>query len=239
MLWVLTSTFQMGCDPHNNAGLECTLERMPLHTVILDAFMIDRYETTNAEYADCVNAAVCTPPGVYRSWTRESYYNEPAYAGYPVIYVDWSQAQQYCAWQGKRLPTEAEWERAARGSLDTRPFPWGAAQPDCFLANIGLGLGAYCIEDTSPVASYPEGASVTTLLNVVGNVGEWVSDYYQEDYYLNSPEHNPTGPASGTDRAFRGGSWYYTWEFNMVSSRAYAPPDSGYPNVGIRCAYSP
>jgi len=197
IVYVPAGSFTMGTDQGSS------FDANPAHEVNLNAFWIDQVEVSNGMYAICVQNGACQPPSNYSSPTRASYFNNPDYVDYPVIYVSWDQAKSYCGWAGGRLPTEAEWEKAARG-IYQRPYPWGE-NIDCTKSNY-----YECnLNDTSGVWSNPAGASPYLALNMVGNVSEWVMDWYDQFYYSKSPKDNPQGPANDVlgYRVLRGGSY--------------------------------
>lgn len=226
MVFISAGEFSMGCDPGNSAEycrpdlLPWLTNEFPMHQVYLESYYIEIYEVTNQKYSKCVEAGICAPPLNYSSYTRPSYFDNPDFANYPVIYITWSQANTYCAWAGKRLPTEAEWEKAARGT-EYRVFPWGNEQINCSLANY-WSTTHFCVGDTTEVGSYPLGASIYGVLDLAGNVKEWVSDWYQADYYNISPYYNPMGPDTGTAKVARGGS-FYSSDFGVRTAMRECP----------------
>lgn len=204
---------------------------MPKHKVYLDAYSIDKYPVTNAEYKKCVTAGKCKKPKGIK------WYNDSKFVNHPVVFVDWYQAGTFCKWAGKRLPTEAEWEKAARGKTENI-WPWGNkwdckkscnSVPPC-KRNSTCTVGGFK-EDVSPYGVYDMG----------GNVWEWVADWYEAGYYKNSPYKNPKVPNKGEDRVLRGGSWWNGNSFLNPSnyrgaSRIHDAPNNWFNNYGFRCA---
>ena len=220
-----TNNLQSACQ--NKFDIET-----PDHIVYLDTFWIDQTDVTNAMFARCVKAKSCLPPHATKSYVRPDYYGNSQYEDYPVVYVDWNQADAYCKWAGRRLPTEAEWEKAARGT-DGRIFPWGE------LFDKGKGNFYQSIGDTSKVGDYPAGVSPYGALDMAGNVWQWVADWYDETYYRFTPDRNPTGPTSGLYRVIRGGAWDfgdYTIEYIHSFDRKKSDPDTTNYDFGFRCA---
>jgi len=208
--------FWMGSDDGDSG-------EKPRHRVSLDAFSIDKYEVINALYKRFMDATGRQAPSY---WSDQKWNG----ASQPVVGVTWHDADAYCKWAGKRLPTEAEWEKAARGT-DSRTFPWGALWDSSKGNSNESKLGK-----TVAVGSYPGGASPYGAHDMAGNVWEWVADWYDKDYYKRSPERNPTGPESGQYRVLRGGSWINYAVYLRTANRNDNSPDVRYRIIGFRCA---
>jgi len=234
-------TFRMGGMDVRRAANE-----IPEHDVTLDTYWMDQLEVTNAMYGLCIEAGGCTAPQDLKSQRRPEYFNNPEFKDYPVIYVTWGQAKTYCEWAGRRLPSEAEWERAGRGD-DFRTFPWGEDKANGLLANYNMLVG-----DTSRVGTYPAGASPFMVLDMAGNVAEWVNDFYSFDYSKALENTlNPMGPltSAGLNRVVRGGSLgdaeiniRVSKRSSVLGSNLSATPGSNSylgdssPRIGFRCA---
>lgn len=205
---------------------EYKADETPEHKVTLSAFYIDRTEVTNSMYAKCVNAGACVIPSSIEVNPR---YYDLNYANYPVVYLTWQSAMDYCAWIGGRLPTEAEWEKAARGT-SRRKYPWKEGYPSAVNVNAANSVG-----DTTPVGSYLLGESYYGVLDMAGNVREWVYDWYSSTSFVESTYIDPVGPAAGTDKVLKGGSYYDTYEHMRVADRLFHDPNSIGINRGFRC----
>lgn len=261
MVYVPAGEFQMGsdyeetryalalCKEHAGSASEAIstcgpsvfANEGPAHAVALDAFWMDRTEVTNGQYARCVDSGRCDPPVDAGSYTRKTYYGEPAYGDYPVVWVTQQQAADYCAWAEGRLPTEAEWEFAARGP-ESRIFPWGDtfdpahlnycdSQCPTDMRDLGADDG---FADTAPVGSFPSGISWCGALDMAGNVREWVADWF--GHYSAGRQENPAGPPAGTSRIPRGGCWLDRPDDARSANRGENAPDYTRHKVGFRCA---
>lgn len=222
--------FPRGCTA---AEPSCMTDAQPQRQIYLNEYRIMKNSVTNAQYQQCVAAGACSAPLSSSSYSRPSYYGNPAYANYPVIYVSWSNAEAYCNFSGGRLPTEAEWEKAARGTT-ARTYPWGESAPACTLANAFIGA-ALCVGDTSPAGSLTAGASPYGAMDMAGNTLEWTRDWYDGAYYAASPDSNPTGPASGTYKVIRGGSWHHNTLYLRATYRSVKFPNSASNDISFRC----
>jgi len=240
------------CDQWNikgNCGAFLFVDEEPPQTVLLDNFYIDQYEVTNGSYRACVDVGMCNPPYDRQSQTRSNYYGNTAYDQYPVISVSWSDAQTYCQWRGGRLPTETEWEKAARGT-EGFLYPWGNA--------FESGKTNFCDEncsqswayrqiddgfsDTAPVGSFPGDVSPFGVFDMGGNVAEWTADWYAP-----YPGGNPAASEgyNETMRVRRGGSWYSLASDTRTANRDAELPEIRadlykiYFQVGFRCVLDP
>ena len=231
MVAVPAGAFQMGSSPGSS-------NEEPVHEVYVSGFFIDKYEVTVEEYTRCVDAGGCNTPKMTHDDDRRSYnYGASGRDKHPINGVDWHQAKAYCAWSGKRLPTEAEWEKAARGT-DGRKYPWGNEGPSCALAVTDDG-GAGCGEGrTWEVGSKSGGVSPFGAYDMAGNVWEWTADWYDKSYYSISPMRDPKGPEQSWARVFRGGGWYYTSAFLRAAIRGAGRPGSARNDLGFRCVRS-
>ncbi len=212
----------------------------PRHEIYLDAFWIDRTEVTNAQYRKCVEAGICEKPSIC-DWGAPTY-DDGSKADHPVVCVDWNDARTYCQWAVKRLPTEAEWEKAARGT-DGLLYPWG----DAFDGRLVNFCDINCqlerknedwddgYTNTAPVGSYADGGSPYGAWDMAGNVWEWVSDWYSGSYYDVSPQSNPPGPDTGTYKVARGGAWDGLWSYTRAATRRDHQPSDRGSIFGFRC----
>ena len=203
----------------------------PAHSVTLKAFYIDKFEVTNEMYDACVYAKKCRAPQEKGSATQNTYFANPVFANYPVIYVDWKRADAYCKWRDARLPTEAEWEKAARGT-DARIYPWGGDKVDCSFANF-----AGCVGDTSPVDQHEKGQSIYGVFGMSGNVWEWTSSLFKP-YPYDATDGREDPKATG-NRIARGGSWHiFGGNGGNVRADTRFALDPSYfgAYVGFRCA---
>ena len=257
MVYVPAGEFDMGsedievdmalemCNTYYEGG--CLREwfevEQPKHAMVLDEFWIDRIEVTNSQYRLCEEMGACEPPARSSSDTRGSYYTDVTYNDYPVVHINWKQAKNYCEWVGGRLPSEAEWEYAARGPEGLR-YPWGDEYDGTHLNSCDVNCRYSWAEelfddgygDTAPVQSYPGGASWCGAHDLAGNVWEWTADWFGE--YTAERQVNPSGPSSGTTRTVRGDSADGTRSVSRSAARHGMLADRTYKYTGFRCVQS-
>ena len=214
MVLIPSGEFTMGSHEHSDEAR---------HQVVLDAYLIDKFEASNTRYKEFMRATGHPAP---------AYWDDPRLSKpeQPVVGVSWTDANAFCKWDGKRLPTEAEWEKAAKGPEGDNHYPWGH-HLDPKKANYGQNVGR-----TTPVDSYPEGVSGYGVYNMAGNVFEWVDDWYDPKYYTTGPDKNPKGPETGSQRSFRGGGWIDSTPSVRVAQRNGTDPNTKMNWMGFRCA---
>jgi iron(II)-dependent oxidoreductase len=240
MVLVQAGEFVMGSDKKTDRL--AYRSEIPQRRVYLDAFEIGKYEVTALEYLKFVLATNRSPQ---LDWRYDGGNFQEAMAHHPIMHVSWYDADAYCKWAGKRLPTEAEWEKAARG-VDGRLFPWGKEYAGPTRANFGrTGLSGPVRDRPERLLLYPPIISVDRYENAVspyglyqtiGNVAEWVADWYDQDYYKTAPDRNPLGPETGTQKAFRGGGWMDSTTTMRVAMRNGTDPNTKINWMGFRCA---
>lgn len=228
MVEIVAGEFSMGrselnSDDESGMRPRILLDDIPAHRVRLDAFWMDATEVTHRAYAEFVTEEGRRAPYHWLDGKMPE-----ALADIPIYNVDWDDAQAFCAWKGKRLPTEAEWERAARGGLEEASYPWGEDKPDRKQARFGTPLGP------GAVGQHPPNAF--GLHDMAGNVAEWCHDWFERTYYESSPAANPQGPAEGMYRIVRGGAWSNGPNRLTVFFRNWVRPNQRTPNLGFRCA---
>lgn len=233
MVLIPEGSFPMGV-PHGDR--DGGRDEYPRHDVFVNNFYIDKFELTNGRYLEFVKAANHRVPQNPKNATRNLWQGDTiteSLTDRPVVNVDWADANAYCQWAGKRLPTEAEWEKAAKGTADRR-FPWGNVEP----TNKHLNFNQQWIGEKTlmPVGSYELGKSPFGVYDMAGNVWEWVNDWYDAKYYEKSPAKNPTGPESGTKRVLRGSGWQNETPTVRIFTRVDSDPTIRNESTGFRCA---
>jgi formylglycine-generating enzyme required for sulfatase activity len=211
--------FLMGCN--ETVDSDCSDDETPSHTLTMSPFEIDATEVTQLQYTACVVAGACEAPAC--EWNCDA-------GNLPASCLTWGQANAYCTWANKRLPTEAEWEKAARGDAGNK-YPWGDDEPTCELANM-----ANCGERPMPVGSLDAGKSPYGAFDMAGNVVEYIADFYDADYYANSPTSDPKGPETGMRHGGRGGGFKSDAEYLRVSKRDWYDATDSAVSLGFRCA---
>jgi len=238
--FITEGLFNMGCN--QAVDKECKSYENPYHKITLKSYAIDKYEVTSDSYKKCVDAGKCTNDNVaepkYKMVSDDPACNLGAEGkgDHPMNCVNWYGAKAYCEWLGKRLPTEAEWEKAARGTLG-KVYPWGNEEATCDFAVMSGGPSNCIAAGTMSVGLKPSGVSPYGVYDMSGNVSEWVNDWFTSDFYSSSSKNDPKGPSNGTVRVLRGGSWEcIASSLLRTSARISVTPDSFSYGYGFRCA---
>lgn len=241
MVRIPAGPFTMGSD--KKVDRNAYLVEFPQRKVYLDAYDIDKYEVTTVQYLKFVLATNRSPQV---DWKFDGGNFQETMVAHPIMHVTWYEADEYCRWAGKRLPTEAEWEKAARGDADARIYPWGNEMAGLSRANYGRsGLSGPVRDRPERLLLYPPIISVHKydnavspygIFQMVGNVAEWVADWYDKEYYKTAADRNPKGPDKGTQKAFRGGGWIDSTPSVRVSQRNGTDPKTSMNWLGFRCA---
>ena len=241
MIRISAGPFAMGVVIENERNWGDTDEE-PVHEVHLSEYFIDRYEVTAKDFADFLNAHpneaeryIETGPAVTIENNEGVYRARPGLEKHPANRISWYGADAYCRWQSKRLPTEAEWEKAARGT-DQRIFPWGDEFPHNDFVTFRRKFSKYGFDAMKPVDALPGGQSPYGAYHMAGNVWEWVADWYEDSYYDDSPAKDPQGPTAGISRVLRGGNWYYKAYYMRTTYRFNERPEAFKIWQGFRCA---
>ena len=230
MVDIPAGSFMMGGQPHDSDAL-------PVREVFVSRFSIGKYEVTVRQYKACEADGACTRPVKTSDDVDVFNYGGEDRDLHPINGVTWEQARDYCRWENKRLPTEAEWEKAARGA-DRRKYPWGDDLPSCkYTVMHGEYPGCNTML-TSKVGRKQGDVSPYGVHDMAGNVAEWVQDWYNPKYYTSSPTRDPTGPETGSKRATRGAGYYSGPERMNIGARNFAKPDEANAEIGFRCAMS-
>jgi formylglycine-generating enzyme required for sulfatase activity len=243
MAQVPAGPFLMGFVIDNDKSLGDTDEE-PVHEVVLDEFWIDKYEVNSAQFSEFLNAHpedssryIELGSAVTIEKKKDRYQPRAGLERHPANRVSWFGADAFCRWKGKRLPTEAEWEKAARGT-DERMFPWGDQWPTNEVVTFRRKFNRLGFDVMEPVDGLPMGRSPYGVHQMAGNVWEWVADWYADDYYEQSPVNNPQGPETGISKGIRGGNWYYKAYYMRTTYRFNERPEAFNVWQGFRCAAS-
>ncbi|MDR3574115.1 MAG: SUMF1/EgtB/PvdO family nonheme iron enzyme [Anaerolineaceae bacterium] len=224
IVYIPPGQFLMGTSSNSQV---VKAEEQPQRSIFMDGYWIDKVPVTNGMYHKCLNAGKCN--GLVTSTNYYEIFTNPNFTNHPVVYVNWNDAMKYCAWVGGSLPTEAQWEKAARGT-DGRIYPWGNNPPTSKLANYNGYAGM-----TTIVGSYPDGASPYGLLDMAGNVREWIKDWYSDYYLHDATASDPAGPPKGINHTLKGGGWRDPPIYLRSASRLQHIANSPGEDRGFRC----